>query len=1002
MGDRLPRGGLMIPTLFSLAFSVSVVARVDSTQAAKDVVRHAVHAVEGDSAAALRTRWSARLQQDSSDRAALLGLATLARLTYDYPASDQLYPQLFSIDSLHPDPYAAYARLGRAWSLEERGRSDSAGEEFARARRTARATGDPAAEAEALIGLAFALGPTEGMTAAKAILDMAGPLIPGSALDLQAERGWRRAMIRALLADSGATAEAVASVELARRSGELRVQAQAFRGLARILDWRGREDSALAAFAEAERRFRQARDRSWLAVTLMNRGNFLRKRGDLGETIEVFRLATVDGELSHNLWAVASAHTGLGVVAMQLNDYTRAAEHLNRAITMFEAQGDRSSAMNARKFLPLIALAGGRDFTAARQQTLEALKFYRGTGETLDQFGLHQTLATIAMRERDWVAADHALAAARALLPKLDGRQWGAELAYDQGRLAFARGDLRSAERFFKQFLGTLDSAQHLSRYDARLRLADTYARRLDLGAAEREAGSAWDELERWRATLTDRELRLLAFQVGHREDEVSPSNLSEQRASVARVLAALAVGGRAAAAFDLAERRRARELRDQMARAQALRLNALGTSGPRSDLGQAASFSAAEIAGLIPDRRTAILEYVTGGLGAPTTLFVLTRPGPDGVAVRICILPPADSLAGELARLLALLQRGGEVGPPARAFGRALLDSALAELDPGVTRLIMVPDGPLHRVPWDLLRLSDGRYLIERYAVSAAPSAAILAQLWRYRRPGTQGLDHPIRLLAFGDPAFAPEATAGSSSAQAETDAALDSTGGLPRLAGSGREARLVARYSPDAEVRLRRDASAGYLKHARLEGFRIIHFATHAVVDERSTARTVLALAPDSSESGLVGPGDLAALRLDADLVVLSGCRTAGGVLVEGEGVQGLTAPLIQAGARSVVASQWRIGDRSTISFVRDFYQALAQGVPVGDALRAAKLDALRRGAPSREWAAFTIVGDPLVTIPLKAPWPDPWRSALLLLSTLALGAAGVAYSRRRRQSP
>ena len=76
-------------------------------------------------------------------------------------------------------------------------------------------------------------------------------------------------MIRALLGDSGATAEAVASVELARRSGELRVEAQAFRGLGRVLDWRGREDSALAAFGEAEQRFREARDHSWLAVTLM-------------------------------------------------------------------------------------------------------------------------------------------------------------------------------------------------------------------------------------------------------------------------------------------------------------------------------------------------------------------------------------------------------------------------------------------------------------------------------------------------------------------------------------------------------------------------------------------------------------------------------------------------------------------------------------------------------------------------------------------------------------
>jgi CHAT domain-containing protein/tetratricopeptide (TPR) repeat protein len=993
---RPTASAFLVAPLLSLALSLSFIVRTDTTGAAKDVVRQALLAVEGDSIVPVRARWTGRLRHDAGDRAALLGIATLARLTYDYLASERFYSQLFSADSLHPDSYAAYARLGRAWSLEERGLSDAAGDEFARARRVARVAGAPAAEAEALIGLAFPRGVTQGVTVALALLDSAGPLIPPWALDLRAERGWRRAMVHGILADPRATAEAEASVELARRAGGLRVQAQAFRGLARVLDWRGQEDSALAAFREAEQRFRLARDRTWLAVTLNNRANTLRKRGDLGETMETLRLALIEGEASHNLWAVASAHTNLGVIALQLNDFTTAAEHLNRAVTMFEAQGDRSSAMNARKFLPLIALAG-RDFTAARRQTLEALAFYRGTGETLDQFAAYQMLATLAMRERDWTAADSALAQARALLPKLEGPHWGAELSYEQGRLALARGELSTAERSFTRFLSALDSAQHLSRYDARLRLADIDARRLDLGAAEREATAAWDELDRWRATLTDRELRLLAFQLVPSELQVSPANLSEQRAGVARVLAALAAGGRAPHAFELAERRRARELMDRMARAQALRTRSPEESRQLTVPHQAEALSAAGLAALIPDRRTAILEYVTGGLGAPTTLFVLTRPGPDGVAVRARVLPPADSLAGELTRFLALVQRGDDAGL-ARAFGRALLDPAQGELDTAVTRLIVVPDGPLHRVPWDLLRLSDGRYVVQRYAVSVAPSAAILAALWRHPRAGTAAPDHPAPLLAFGDPTFAREAQVGPAIAQAQTYGVLDSAEGLPRLAASGREARLVSRYSPEAAVRLRSAASARFLKQTSLERFRVIHFATHAVVDERSAARTVLALAPDGGDNGLVGPGDLAALRLDADLVVLSACRTAGGVLVEGEGVQGLTAPLIQAGARSVVASQWRIADNSTVTFIQAFYEALARGLPVGDALRAAKLDALRRGAPPREWAAFTIVGDPLVRVPLRVPRPDRWPSAVLV-ATLALGAAGIAYSRSRR---
>ena len=99
-------------------------------------MRQAIQAVEGDSVARRpRALVGAPHSRTPPIAPALLGLATLARLTYDYPAADRLYARLFDADSLHPDSYAAYARLGRAWSFEERGQSDAAGDEFARARR---------------------------------------------------------------------------------------------------------------------------------------------------------------------------------------------------------------------------------------------------------------------------------------------------------------------------------------------------------------------------------------------------------------------------------------------------------------------------------------------------------------------------------------------------------------------------------------------------------------------------------------------------------------------------------------------------------------------------------------------------------------------------------------------------------------------------------------------------------------------------------------------------
>ncbi|HEY0779466.1 MAG TPA: CHAT domain-containing protein, partial [Gemmatirosa sp.] len=296
-----------------------------------------------------------------------------------------------------------------------------------------------------------------------------------------------------------------------------------------------------------------------------------------------------------------------------------------------------------------------------------------------------------------------------------------------------------------------------------------------------------------------------------------------------------------------------------------------------------------------------------------------------------------------------------------------------------------------------------DGRYAVERYAVSVAPSAVVVAALRGRPAPPPR----PVRLLAFGDPAFAPASggpavgrARGADDAGATFRSAFDATGGLPRLAASGDEARAVARYSPDAVVRLGAAATAAYLKHAALVPFDVIHFATHALVDDRSVARTSLALAPGGGESGLVSAGDLAALHLAARLVVLSACRSAGGVVVDGEGVQGLTAPLLEAGARSVVATQWRIRDRGTAAFVDGFYDHLAGGLPVADALQAAKRDAIARGAPPAEWAAFTVVGDPTVRVALRPP-PTPARWPMIAAAGAALLAAGGLARARRRQA-
>jgi CHAT domain-containing protein len=274
---------------------------------------------------------------------------------------------------------------------------------------------------------------------------------------------------------------------------------------------------------------------------------------------------------------------------------------------------------------------------------------------------------------------------------------------------------------------------------------------------------------------------------------------------------------------------------------------------------------------------------------------------------------------------------------------------------------------------------------------VSVAPSAGVLLAL--RHRPLVD--NRAPRFLTFGDPAFMTTGSTGPG----EYRSAVVPTG-LPRLRESGREARMVASFARVATIRLGDSASAAYLKHTALDSFTVLHFATHAIVDDRSADRTALVLSPGGGESGVVTPSDVAGLRLRADLIVLSACRSAGGVVVDGEGVQGLTAPFLEAGARSVIATQWRIKDETTVPFVRAFYAALARGLPVADALHAAKLERRASGAQPSEWAAFTVVGDPMVRIAALTPRPRHVPvSLVILVVAIVLGGYMRLHRRPRR---
>lgn len=975
----MPTTSTLVAALLLLAASAPLAAQESDPRAVR---RAALRAVEGDSAPILAARWRAHLVtgatgvKEATDRAATLGLASIAGLRYDYSTAERLYRSLAD-DTSRPDVYAVHALLGLGWSAMQSGRFPQAEAIFARARIAARAATAHGAEAEAILGTTHALG-LRSPPLSLALLDSAVRLLPTDDLALRSAIGAQRANVLASTSDPRAAAEARVARTLAIAAGEPRQEALALYAAAINHRLRHETDSALMTYREVQERQRRLRDHAALANTLVSTADLLFQDEELIEARRVLRSAQIEAVTSGNRRAMTRVNVGLGSVAMSLGDYATAATHFAQAVANAGSLGDTSSLATARAFHSQLLLATG-EFNRARAASAWALAYFRRSQRWYETVLVTQHLAAVERHAGRYDAAERLLLDADTTARRHQLAFVAERLASDRGQLAFARGRYAEARVLFAQLLPQLGENETVTRYSTKLRIAHIDAELGRTDVAVRGVEQAAAEFERWREGLSDREQRLLVFQTSSEEE----GNLD---AAIAGAIAALASSGRVDGAFRVAEQRRARMLAERVIRAQVLAAAATPAPAPRAR--PTADMQA--LASALLDERTALLEYVTGGWGSPTTLFVLRLSGGQAV-VRAFRIPAADSVAGTVHRLVALLEGGGDPGALARALGAALLDSAVATLGPRVTRLIVVPDGILHRVPFDALRLADGRYVVERYAVGITPSVTVLATI-RERRP-SRGADAPSRLLAFGDPAFTSPPRG---SADAEYRSAFDSTGGLPRLVASGREARLVARYADAAVVRLRGEASAAYLRHSPLSAFSVLHFATHALVDDRSREHTALALAPSGADGGFVNGNDLAALRLQADLVVLSACRSAGGQLVRGEGILGLTAPLIEAGARAVVATAWRIKDRETIDFVRAFYDALAAGNPVADALRAAKLDAIQRGAPPAEWAAFQVVGDPLVRVSLRTPRPTwLWPAAVIVL----LVAAGSLFYGARR---
>lgn len=277
--------------------------------------------------------------------------------------------------------------------------------------------------------------------------------------------------------------------------------------------------------------------------------------------------------------------------------------------------------------------------------------------------------------------------------------------------------------------------------------------------------------------------------------------------------------------------------------------------------------------------------------------------------------------------------------------------------------RIVVVAHSVLQYIPFEMLKLpnSANRYLVETNEIVSVPSASLLQFLRQPRQTPADKI-----LAVFADPIFSKQDGRIKSAKTGKT--ATENSPTLPRLFASRFEAERISALVAPAKLlkKMDDDANRAAVFSSNLQQYRIIHFATHTFIDDTRPELSAIALSffdKNGKEiNGWLRSNDILRLDLNADLVVLSACRSGLGQQIKGEGIVSLANNFLVAGSKRLIVSLWDVNDKVTAELMIRFYRHYLNGESASKALQSAKIEMLRdiRWNSPFYWAAFTLQGD------------------------------------------
>lgn len=821
-----------------------------------------------------------------------------------------------------------------------------------------------------------------------------------------------------LVQDSGDNDQAeklyLKALRLARADGEREQEAITMRSLGMVYHAQAREEEAVETLQRALALDRDLESPYGESTDLNNLGLVYADLGQPQKGLDAFNQAlTLMRDLGDEN-GVASQLRNLGGIYQGLGDYSGAAAYFNRALDTQKAVGDEIGQAYTHNSLGVLLIASEDNWEAALREFAMALPVIRKYDDRAGEASVLSNMANASISAGNFAEAVrqeqealrvareihnpdseglalHGLGSAweaagdldRALESTKAARELWRRLHYvsgeaksdsliariekRQGRTDDALADAREAIRLLDEQRGGLSSEDQRAYYLATVASPVPLTIELLMEKHRLDPTKGYDRqaFETSEAARARSLVELLAAARANVRKDADPALLT-RKMGVDRSLSA-----KAALLTKLpdGEDFRKVQVEFQDLTAERDRLEARMRAGRPRD----AALTAAQVQTQVLDAKTSLLEYSLGE--DRSFLFVVTR-----TSFRTFELPARkaiDAAVNDFLEEVSQRRPGRTAFPAAVALGHLLLDPAAGLAG---RRLMIVGDGSLSGIPFAALPdPSSGKPLIAGHEMVTESSAAAVLEL-RRETAGRKRAPRGLAVIAdpvfereddrFGNAAAAPAEIPADLLHAAVAGATRDGESGIVRLPHTREEADAITALAAGGRPLklLGFEADKAAVMGDRLAPFRLVHFATHGLVDDRHPQLSGLVLstwdAKGSPQDGFLRLTDIFGMKLGADLVVLSACKSGRGQLVAGEGMLGMTRGFLYAGARSLVVSLWEVDDRATAQLMSRFYREMlrAPHERPAAALRAAQVWMLSNSEwrDPYYWAAFTFGGE------------------------------------------